>query len=279
MPGKRLIVGLAATFAYGLVLCPAAGAVTAATAISNLNDQRTENKLPAGISEGAGLSGGCQMHDNYMHLNGSALTHDEAPGNPGFSPAGQSAGASAVLTQGAPPWTTARENPWETAPVHLAQVLDPALLVTGYDESFGFSCLVTLSQQRRPAPVPPQLFTYPGPGSHIYSKEVASESVPGELVGIPAGKTTGPYIYVWVFGGADAARIVSASLRRKQGKRFRGKVKVKVVDGANPQLGPFIPPGGMVIPVKGLKKGKYRANVVVDSAGQTLTRTWTFRAT
>jgi hypothetical protein len=281
MPGKRLITGLAAAVASALVLCPAAGAVSPATAVSNLNQQRTENKLPAGIAEGSGLSSGCQMHDNYMRLNGNTLTHDEAMGRPGFTPAGQAAGASSVLAQGAPAWNTARENPWETAPIHLTQVLDPALLVTGYDESFGFSCLVTLDPTRRPAPAFPQLFTYPGPGARIYSKEVASEApfAPGELIGIPAGKTTGPYLYVFAFGGSETSRIASAVLRKKQGKRFRRKVKVKVVDGTNPQLGPFIPPGGMVIPVKGLSKGKYRAAVVVDSNGQTLSKTWTFRAT
>jgi hypothetical protein len=37
-------------------------------------------------------------------------------------------------------------------------------------------------------------------------------------------------------------------------------------------------PGGMVIPVKGLKKGKYKAKVTVLAGGRTLKRRWKFRA-
>ena len=43
-------------------------------------------------------------------------------------------------------------------------------------------------------------------------------------------------------------------------------------------LGPYIPPGGFVIPRKALKAGKrYRAHVEATFSGQTFRRTWRFR--
>ena len=97
---------------------------------------------------------------------------------------------------------------------------------------------MTLASPRGAAPPSPQLLTYPGPGARIYSREVASEGpfTPGELVGIQAGATTGPYLYVFAFGGADGLRIASATLRGKRGKKFSRRVKVKVVDGTNPNV-------------------------------------------
>jgi hypothetical protein len=50
------------------------------------------------------------------------------------------------------------------------------------------------------------------------------------------------------------------------------------IDGTNPQLNGYIPPGGMLIPLKKLSKGLYKASVTVTAAGQALTDRWKFRA-
>ena len=288
MPGKRLICALFATGLLLLIAAPAASAVTAATAISNLNAQRRANGLPAGIAADSALSAGCAAHNNYMHSNGDVLDHDEVPGKTGYTMAGDDAGHRAVLAFGARPWKRVSDNPWETAPIHLAQLLDPSLAVAGYNESFRFSCAVTLADPRRPEPVAPQLYTYPGPRSHIYTAEVAAEGpfTPGELVGIKPGTPTGPYIFVFADGveplGPVQPQILSASVRPRtrsaRASRKSKRIKLKIVDSTNPQLGPYLPPGGVLIPVKPLKRGKYKASVTVQVGTATLSRRWKFSA-
>ncbi len=289
MPGKRLILALLGAGLLVSAIAPAAGAVTAATAISNLNAQRRANGLPSGVVNNQALSGGCAAHNNYMHSNGDTLDHDEAPGRPAYTMAGDDAGNHAVLAFGARPWTTVNDNPWETAPIHLAQLLDPSLGVSGYNESFGFSCAVALAEPRRAEPAAPRLYTYPGPKSHIYTAEVAAEGpfTPGELVGIKQGTTTGPYIFVFADGvlplGPVKPHIVAASVKQRTrnasaSKKKSSKIKLKIVDSTNPSLGPFVPPGGVVIPIKPLKRGKYKASVTVQVGSRTLSKRWKFSA-
>jgi hypothetical protein len=277
---KRLGAGMAIAVAAALLSAPAAGAVSADLAISNLNAQRKANKLPAGIVHNPLLSEGCAMHNNYMKLN-NLLAHEETPGSPGFTAAGQLAGSTSVLAVGSGPWDTRLDNPWEVAPIHLAQTLDPALANTGYDESFSFSCMTTLGQPLRPAPASLKVYTYPGPNTKIYAAEIAAEGpyTPGELVGIPKGATTGPYIYVFVDGpnriAIDKTRITAASLRSKKGRA----IKLKRVDGTNPNYGLFTAPGGILIPPRRLKAGKYQASVsLLTPQGERLKRQWSFRA-
>jgi hypothetical protein len=272
---------IAAALAACLLSAAPAAAVAPGAAIANLNAQRAVNGIPAGITENPSLSAGCAAHDSYMHLN-DTLTHAEEPGKPGFTAEGQQAGQTSVLASGAGAWTSPKTNPFETAPIHLTQLLDPSLAVSGYDESFGFSCAVTLTPPRRPEPAAPVIYTYPGPGTKIYSAERAAELpfTPGDLIGLGQPRETGPYLYVFVDGvnpfAVPKARITSASLKRLAKKK--GKVKVKRIDSSNPRLGPYIPPGGMVIPVKALRKGKYRAKVTVSAGGSVLTKSWKFRA-
>lgn len=272
---------LGAAAAITALLSPAAaGAVSAETAIANLNAQRATNKIPAGIVVNPALSQGCAQHNSYMAQN-SNLTHSEDPRLPGYTPEGAAAGNTSVLALGAPSWTTPETNPFETAPIHLAQLLDPSLLVSGFDESSRFTCAVTLAEPRRPEPPNPVLYTYPGPNTRIYAAEEAAERpfTPGDLLGLKQPQVTGPYIYIFADGVSPFAspktRITSASLKRV-GKK--AKVKIKRIDSSHPELGPYIPPGGIVIPVKKLKKGKYQAKVTVAVAGRVLKKSWKFRA-
>jgi hypothetical protein len=287
MPGKRLIGALLAVGLLCLAAAPAAGAVSGATAIANLNAQRRANGIPAGVVNDSSLSAGCAAHNNYMHSNGDTLDHDEVPGRTGYTVAGDDAGNRAALALGALSWATINDNPWETAPIHLAQLLDPSLAVSGYNESFGFSCAVTLGDPRRAEPVAPRLYTYPGPNAHIYTAEQAVEGpfTPGELVGLKQGTTTGPYILVFVDGvvplGPVKPDIVRATLKPRTSSKAKKASKgltLKIVDSTNAQLEPYLPPGGVVIPVKPLKRGKYKASVTVSVAGRQLTKRWKFNA-
>ncbi len=290
MPGKtasrrrarRTAIAAALALLAALAAAPSASAVGSDVAIANLNAQRSTNKIPAGILNDPLLASGCQQHNSWMALN-NVLSHEEPAGSPGFTTAGQTAGRTSVLARGTPPWSNPDSNPWEAAPIHLAQILDPALAVSGFDESQGFACLVTLAPPLRTGGAP-QIFTYPGPGTSIYGRLKANESpfTPGDLVGIPQPTETGPYLYVFVFGnnvqGLQQAQITSGTLHKKRGKKFSKKVRLTRIDGTNPQLGPFIPPGGMLIPRTPLSPGSYRAAVSVSVTGQTLKKTWKFRA-
>jgi hypothetical protein len=286
MSGKRLIGTLLATALVCLAAAPTAGAVSAATAIANLNAQRRASGIPAGVVNDPALSAGCAAHNNYMHSNGDMLDHDEVPGRTGYTLAGDDAGNRAALALGALPWTRVSDNPWETAPIHLAQLLDPSLAVSGYNESFRFSCAVALGDPRRPEPLAPILYTYPGSHAHIYTAEQAVEGpfTPGELVGLKHGTTTGPYIFVFVDGVAPLGPVKPDVLQATLKPRARGtakkasKLKLKIVDSTNARLDPYLPPGGVVIPVKPLKRGKYKASVTVSVAGRQLTKRWKFNA-
>src|SRR5262249_25015472 len=160
-------------------------------AIGQLNAQRTANGIPAGIAERADWDADCAKHNNYQRLNGGVLTHQEEMGKPGYTAEGAFAGANSVLSSIG--YGADGGNPWETAPIHLMQLLAPALAETGYDHG----CMITIAGWTRPLPPAPQIFTYPGNGTRtIYPSEVANEGpfVPGDFVGLPAGTTTGPHI-------------------------------------------------------------------------------------
>lgn len=289
LPLNRLpavVSAFAAGIAALLMLTGAdpAEAVPAKQAISNLNKQRKANGIPAGLVARPALNRGCRKHNRWMQMNG-VLAHAEEPGTPGYTPEGDLAARQSVLGWGTAPWRTARDNRWETAPLHLTQLLDPSLLNTGYDESHGFFCAQTLTAPRRKGPARPRLHTYPGPGSPIYRGERAAESpyTPGELAGIPQGRLTGPYIHLMVAARAPGgsahplrrpARILAASLRPAGGK----PVALARIDTRDLRLQAYVPPGGYLIPRRPLKAGKkYVAKVKLRYAGKTLKRTWRFR--
>ena len=239
----------------------AAAATTSAQGVAFLNAQRAANGIPAGISELSDWDAGCQSHDNWMYLN-RVVQHDEVPGTPGYTDAGAAFGPVSVLAQGdwvpsnSYPWGA--QSPWEDAPIHLMDTLEPWLMFTGFADYGGYACEVTHTTplptgnqvvQRWPAS--PELLTYPGNGTNfIPPSEVASEEpvTPGEAVGIPAGTQTGPYLLIFAWG-APPGRITSASLRGPDGP-------VNIVTADNETSGPGnlagigmdMPSGGVIIP-------------------------------
>ena len=281
-----LLIALGGLVALALLSAPRADAVTASKAHSLWNQQRKMHGLPAGLVNRQALNDGCRKHNNYSAQN-DYLGHDEDPANPHYTPEGWAAARSSVLGVGSPPWNTLNRNPWENAPIHLSQMLDPTLKFTGYDESQGYECATTLARYRagygaRPSPQRTKLYTYPGPGTTIYRAQHTREGpfTPGQLVGIPQGKRTGPHLYVLIHPGegvddfTERADITRAWLKNPSGR----KLGIAVIDETNDRIYQYIPAGGMIIPRRALRAGRrYTAHVVVKYAGQTLKRTWRFR--
>jgi hypothetical protein len=285
--GGTMVVGVAiaaAAVASSAAAGPVSGAAaaTAQQTIALLNVQRAANRLPAGITNDPTWSSDCAAHDRYMARN-HVLTHTETPGNPGYSSGGAFAGLNAVLTQGGS-WDNG--NPYENEPLHLDPLLAPRLVSVGSADIDGFSCTTTFPGWTRPAPPALTVYTYPGNGSTIYASEVARELpwTPGDLVGIPQPTRTGPNLIVLVDAAEQSLRDNPATLTGATLTGPSGPVQVATVDGDTPvpsgpypTLGPYISPGGFIIPLNPLTPGStYRAHVVVSFAGSQTIHNWTF---
>jgi hypothetical protein len=234
--------------------------VTAGQAIAWLNAQRADNGLPAGITEDTEWNEGCRLHMEWYAKNPNASDpHIETPGTPGYTTLGAFAGAHAVLAfgedwshSGSVPWGAA--DPWEFAPIHLMQLLAPELSVSGFSPV----CMITSGGYERTPPAEPELLTYPGDGtSFIYPAEQADEwpFTPAPFVGLKQGAKTGPYLFVLGWG-TGSGRLTSASLTGPG-----GAVPVRTVDDSTTaalgDLGSYMPPGGMLIPLEALSPGEH----------------------
>jgi hypothetical protein len=252
-----------------LLAAPAAADVSGPEIVGYVNAVRDANGIPAGIAEDASNSDACAKHNNYGHLN-NVLTHSEDPLNPGYTPEGDQVARVSVLYAGSDPWT-ASHNPFETAPIHLHQLLAPRVDRMGASENFGYGCATTLASRGREPPGADVTYTYPGDGRTDWpAGEVAAEGpyTPGQLVGIPAGTLTGPYLLV-SFDGPDltpfdTARVTNASLSGPT-----GLVDIAVVDNTTGGLEGFLPPGMQVIPRQPLEpRSSYTATVSADVTSQ-----------
>jgi hypothetical protein len=265
-PRPPLVAGLV----VACLASPAtAGATTPTEAIANLNAQRAANGLPADVVENPEWSEGCRLHNLYRDANGwGADPHDEDPALPHYTDLGRRAARSSVLGSGA--WPADGANPWEDAPIHLMQVLAPDLAVTGWADG----CMWTWPGYTRRAPRAPELRSYPGDGATIYARQRAVEwpFTPGDFVGL-GGAVTGPHLFVFA-PGTRRSLITRATLTGPD-----GPVEVRSVDNHTPDLGPYLPSGGIVIPAAPLQPGtRYRARVTVASDdAPALTRRWAFR--
>ena len=250
----------------------AAQAMTAGRAISILEQQRTDNGLPAPLTQRADWSRACAHHNRYMAMN-HVLTHHEQRGRPGYTSEGAWAGRNSVLAHGL---TWRRGNPFEDAPIHLSQLLAPALRRLGVDEGRGYVCATTFPGYTRAVPAGAALYAYPGvQRTGVPFRERASESpfVPGDFVGLPKGTVTGPHIFV--FGPWDRAfgKIVEASLTGPAGPE-----DIRWVDNLTPRVGAYLPrPSGIVIPAHPLRPlTTYTAHVDLSADETVVSRTWSF---
>ena len=276
---QRLTLVMALAALATVAGAPAAHALSGEQAVAALNAQRAASGIPGDIVHNPEWSRWCGLHNAYQKLN-RTMTHEESPSAPGYTPEGARAGAGSVLSGGR--WTTA--NPWEHAPLHLHALLAPRLAEMGVDESNGYLCATTILGATRPPPPIDSVYVYPGEGvRHRFEESVAeSPFTPGELIGIPNGTVTGPYLYVSVAGPAlqphAQARVTAASLVGPD-----GPVELRTVDNFTPRLQLYIPSGAQVIPLRPLRPGStYRASVRLEVFGplggsaQVFARDWSF---
>jgi hypothetical protein len=205
------------------------------------------------------------------------VQHAEVPGTPLYTSAGNWAAARAVLS-GSAPWT-ARTTPFETAPMHLAQLLAPQLRRMGVGIYRGWACATTLPGYGRGRARRNVVYAYPSGRDPVRWREHADESpfTPQRFVGIPESQMTGPYLLVFADGpwlrSATPPAIRAASLLGP-----KGEVEIRFIDSSSPDVGPYLPRGtGMLIPVHPLRRGAtYTASVTLANARHRVTRTWTF---
>jgi hypothetical protein len=283
---SRTLVSLICTAALAAAVAPAANAATAQLTIATLNAQRAANGIPAGITENPAWSQDCMEHDRYMQENGGALTHTETGAD--ATTGGKFAAQNSVLAKDTS-WDTG--NPYEYAPLHLDQLLAPALQTVGTADFDGFSCTTTFPGWTRPAPASLTIYTYPGPGAAIYPNEVADELpfTPGTLVGLRPGAKTGPNLLVFVAAPNESPTDNPATLSQVTLTGPSGTVSVDTVDGNTRIPGGasaacpsgtvtcYIASGGFIIPVKPLRaEATYHVHVVVGFAGTQTPHDWTF---
>ncbi len=231
-----------------LLLAASASAATSTEIVSDVNAQRAANGIPAGITERPDWSQACAEHDGYMDQN-QALGHGEDAALPGYTKDGAWAGQNSILSY-LREWTVA-QNPFASAPMHLAQLLAPDLAEMGADDntSTGYSCATTWPGYTRPSPAAVTGYSYPGSGTTgVAASEVAAEEpfTPGEYAGFPEGTETGPYLMAFLDGPAkiDSATISGATLTGPD-----GPVAVEAVGSDDPDIGAYIPtPMAFLIP-------------------------------
>src|SRR4051794_5444087 len=195
----------------------------------------------------------------------------EDPSKRGYTKTGAWAGVNAVLGWGT--WSPAR-NPWENAPLGLMPLLSPRLTQLGVSASSHHVCATTRPGYLRAAPRSPSLYSYPGDGVAGVAYKRWSYGLPvtpGDFVGLPAGFTTGPHLYV--MADIDGrANVTEASLVGPS-----GAVAIRTVDNTTDGVGGYLPTGAIIIPVAPLEPGAtYRASATLAIGGLVLDRQWSF---
>lgn len=263
-----------------ILLAVAIAAFAPSQIVASLNHQRVANGIPGGITLNAAWTTGCTHHIRYDELNGITWTHIEAQGKPGFTKDGQLSGL-----EGDQSYTYGWEdgNPFENLPLHLANLLAPTLQTVGAYESGRRVCIQIegvggIARQFTTN----QVFTYPGPGrtgvvtsQTVHNEEPAS---PGDVVGLPQGRTTGPTIYVFAAGPWLLTGTMSISDAKVTGPH--GAVAIRVVDPAqHPKIKYYVSNGVFfLIPVTPLAAHTtYTATVTLHAADGTVqTHAWHF---
>ena len=84
------------------------------------------------VTENTAWSAEAQAHSCYLLYNG--ITHDELPGNPGYTVGGDTAGNNGNVAVSSSATATARNHIdlWMTGPFHALGILRPELATTGF---------------------------------------------------------------------------------------------------------------------------------------------------
>lgn len=238
-----------------------AASFSGAGAVAALNAQRAANGIPADLVERSDWTRACR----------SRLRAVERAGGPGYATQGAFAVTNAAIARDI--WTR-QHDPWAATPVQQMALLTPLLTQLGVGSTRNYVCATTRPGYLRPAPAQASLFTYPGDGAADVPYTQFSYGLPltpGDAVGLPAGFNTGPNLLVMANVNAQA-KIVDAALTGPS-----GPVEIRTVDNTVAQIGDFLAPGGIIIPVDPLKPGRtYTAAATVTLGGATISRQWSF---
>ncbi|MCB0878872.1 MAG: hypothetical protein KDC46_07820 [Thermoleophilia bacterium] len=198
----------------------AAGATTSSDGIGAVNELRARMGVPA-ITNDESLAADCAAHVAWMRTN-ATVSHTEDPASPGYSVAGNDAALNSVLhaSTALVPQTSGDTVHWlRGAPLHLYQVLHPALVRSGYAADSNYACMWTQAPDAR---TDVDVFdsargrdrVYVGPPIHggvPVSEDTHKETPnPNEQVGLPRAQVTGPYVLVYAggFGNPTACNAI-----------------------------------------------------------------------
>ena len=259
---RSAVIAVLASALGALLLTASAQAASAAHIISVLNAQRAANGIPAGITENPAWSAACQAHDAYEHAN-RVFGNEELEGKPGYSAQGNLIAKTSVLAQGIS-WGAV--DPYNNAPYHLFDLLNPRISSTGAADFAGFGCVEIELGTLRPAPAQPVAYSYPG----NHRKAVPPSQLAKELPGTPAqtlglgSKATGPNVFVYFDGpwsNGSRVQVGSATLTSAH-----GSVALRWLDNTSSNL--LAPTGAILVPVKPLRPHTvYRVNVTAAVVG------------
>lgn len=258
------------------VAAPVAVAGTPAQDLAWLNAKRTTNDIPGDIALNPEWSARCAQHVAYMRDTGT-VSHAEDPTSPAWSEGGNWAGTHAVLASTVP-WTESSFI-WETAPLHLAQLLAPQLSQVGIADDGQLACVTTWPGYLRAAPTTDTVVTYPGNGSTIYASETSEEwpITPATALGLP--NPTGPHLFVYAWGPTSVAGVTAdgapLAIRSATLRGPSGPVALRWVDAATPEVGQYLPTASAIlIPDHPLEdRAPYVATVTFTNG---LTHAWGF---
>lgn len=271
--------GFLVALALGLLSALAAPLALAGTPTDDLawlNAKRTANGIPGAITLDAAWSAKCGQHVGYMRATGT-VTHPEDPGSAAYTDDGNWAGTNAVLASTVP-WTET-DFIWETAPLHLAQLLAPQLSQVGIADDGRLACVTTWPGYLRAAPATDTVVTYPGNGTTIYASETSEEwpITPAAALGLT--NPTGPHLYAYAWGPSTVDGLTAdgrpLTIRSATLVGPSGPVALHWVDTENPDVGQYLPTAsGIVIPDHPLEERAPYVATVTFSNG--LTHTWGF---
>jgi uncharacterized protein YkwD len=166
-----------------------ATAVVPSGAIALVNYYRAQAGLPS-VTEKASLSSGDVAHAKYMVKN-HYLGHDETPGQPFYTAAGDAAAGASNVMRGAY-GTSARSavDSWITGPFHGIGILDPRLAKVGYgsykehmaDPFFSFAAALNVISELTAIPDPADYpVRYPSAGKTTYLASYGGGESPDPL--------------------------------------------------------------------------------------------------
>ncbi len=192
-----------------------------------------------------------------MSTRTRSFGHEELEGKAGYCAQGNLIARTSVLAQGISWGAT---DPYDNAPFHLFDLLNPRISSTGAADFAGFGCVEIELGTLRAAPAQAVTYTYPGDHARNVPPSQAAKELPmtpAQTLGL-AAKATGPNLFVYFDGpwsNGARAQISSATL-----SSAHGSVALRWLDNDTSNL--LAPTGAILVPVRPLRpKTAYKVSV------------------